>query len=262
LSSKFASQLRQRSAEEYADFLIPNLDLGQSLLDVGCGSGEISVGLAQYVQRVTGVDLSASFEDAEAYLKQEGIGNVEFLAGNAYELDYESNVFDVCVCHSTLEALEEPELALNEMNRVLKPGGILGVASVEYSGLILYGDNLTLLNRFYEIRRELWQEVAKANPFLGQTLRKKLHTTGFVGVEMSTKSISYGTPELVLAFGRDRAKDCVDPWYEENATRLGIAQKSELREIADAWKEWSTSTGSYLSFAWCRAIGHKPRDAA
>jgi len=57
---------------------------------------------------------------------------------------------DAVLGHSVLEALDRPGDALDEMRRVLRPGGIVAVASVEYGGLVLAGPDAPLLRRFYD----------------------------------------------------------------------------------------------------------------
>lgn len=83
--------MRIRSAEEYADFVLPSIRTGDRLLDVGCGTGSITVGLARVASHVTGVDLADAdegFEDARAYAAEHGIDNVEFREGSIYELGF------------------------------------------------------------------------------------------------------------------------------------------------------------------------------
>jgi hypothetical protein len=55
------------------------------------------------------------------------------------------------------------------------PGGILGVACVEYGGLILADPHEPLLRRFYAIREQLWQLDASSDPYRGRTRTGHLH---------------------------------------------------------------------------------------
>ena len=84
----FEELLRNRSATEYADFVLPSIGARDRVLDVGCGPGSITVGLAQVAGHVTGIDVDdAEFADARAYASEHGIDNVEFVEGSIYELD-------------------------------------------------------------------------------------------------------------------------------------------------------------------------------
>lgn len=254
----FEDLLVSRSADVYADFLLPHLSGDELLLDVGCGPGSITVGLASKAGSVIGIDLDAAeFADAREHLREEGIENVEFVEGSVYELGLPDRHFDACLAHSMLETLERPIEALREIRRTLKPGGVVGIACVEYGGLILGGPQEVLLRRFYELRTRLWQADGVADPYRGRALRGLLHAAGFVRIDATTTAISYGTPEAVLTFGLDRTEDCRDEWYAKGTEQLGIGTEEDLRDMERAWLEWSESPEAYASFSWCRAIGFR-----
>jgi ubiquinone/menaquinone biosynthesis C-methylase UbiE len=256
----FETELATRSAETYADFLFPHLSGDACVLDVGCGAGTITVGLAPRVGSVTGVDAEDGFDEARAYANRRGLTNVEFRVGDVYALGEPADRFDGCLCHSVLEALERPLDALREIRRTLRPGGVLAVASVEYGGLILEGPHAALLRRFYDIRERLWL-LDGADPYLGRRLRGLLGQAGFERVMATSVSISYGTEDAVRSFGLDRAADCRDAGYADSARASHLAEDADLEAMAAAWIEWSTSPDAYAAFAWCRALGWKPGDA-
>lgn len=255
----FAADLLTRTAADYADFLIPALGTDVHLLDVGCGSGTITLGCAPLVHQVIGVDLdAAAFLDAQQYAQQHGMTTIEFRVGNVYALEFPAAQFDAALCHSVLEMLDRPLAALAEIKRTLKPGGVLGVACVEYGGLILAGPNDALLRRFYAIREQLWMLAAASDPYRGRSLRGLLHEAGFEGVIATSRYICAGTDEAVRAFGRGQAHECRDAWYAGQAQTHGLVTQRDLAAMEAAWLEWSESTQAFAAFAWCRAIGRKP----
>ena len=129
VSTTFEASLEDRNAADYADFLLPELGEDFDVLDVGCGTGTITLGLAETVNSVIGVDQDdEEFTDARRHAAEHGIENVEFRVGSAYALDFPAEHFDACLCHSVLEALDRPDDGLLEIKRALKPGGVLGVA--------------------------------------------------------------------------------------------------------------------------------------
>jgi SAM-dependent methyltransferase len=256
----FEDLLRNRSAIEYAEFVLPSIDGRDRVLDVGCGPGSITVGLAHVAGHVTGIDVDdAEFADARAYAVEHGISNVEFREGSIYDLDQPDASVDVCTLFSMMETLDDPLTGLGEVLRVLKPGGLLGASSIEYGGLILHGPGEQLLRRFYELRLQLWQAQGDVHPYRGRELRGLLLAAGFERVEATTTYFGYGTEERVRTFGLGRAADCRDEWYVAGLGEHGFADQDELDALAQAWTTWAESPDSFAAFAWGRATGRKPR---
>jgi SAM-dependent methyltransferase len=195
------------------------------------------------------------------YVAEHEIDNVEFRVGSVYDLDFPADAFDACLCHSMLETLDRPLDGLVELRRVLKPGGVLGVACVEYGGLVLAGPAAELLGRFYDIREQVWQLENAADPYRGRQLRGLLERAGFRSVIATSKYFSYGTAEAVESFGVARAEDCNDGWFRHSATAHRLASAPDFDAMQRAWLEWSKSPDAYLAFAWCRALGWKPSEA-
>ncbi len=90
------------------------------VLDVGCGGGILAYLLNQRKVKVCGIDISKnSIEHCKKYMP-----NLEFKESSIYSIPYNEE-FDVVASNQLLEHLKEPERAIKEMIRVLKPGGTL-----------------------------------------------------------------------------------------------------------------------------------------
>ncbi len=93
-----------------------------SILDVGCGAGFLTNDLGKAGFKVTGVDLSES--SLEIAKKYDHSHCVKYLPANAYQLPFSNASFDVVTCMDFLEHVESPKDVVNEISRVLKPGGL------------------------------------------------------------------------------------------------------------------------------------------
>ena len=97
-----------------------------SLLDLGTGTGRLLELLAPLYARATGVDASADMlAIARANLGRAGRVNAQVRLGDIQHLPFVRNSFDVVTIHQVLHYLDEPERAVAEAARVLRPGGRL-----------------------------------------------------------------------------------------------------------------------------------------
>jgi SAM-dependent methyltransferase len=257
----FEDLLRTRNVNAYADFVIPHITADDQILDVGCGPGSITVGLAQMAGHVTGVDVpdaDEGFDEARAYAAAHGIDNVEFKERSIYELDFPEASFDACTLFSMLETLDDPLAGLSEARRMLRPGGLVAASSIEYGGLILAGPDEPLLRRFYELRLQIWEAQGDVHIHRGRELRGLLLAAGFERVRAWITYFSYGDEERVRAFGLGRAADCRDEWYVNGVDAYGLADRDEIVELEQAWIRWSGSPDAFAAFAWGRATGRRP----
>ncbi len=96
---------------------------GKRLLDLGCGAGENSVYFAKKGARCVASDYSSGMVEVALQLAAANGVNIEGRTMNAIALDCPDNTFDFVYASNLLHHLPEPETAIREMHRVLKPGG-------------------------------------------------------------------------------------------------------------------------------------------
>ena len=178
--------IKLRGSDVYADFLIPHLRPDAMVLDCGCGTGTITLGLAESVPEghFVGVDLDLSgLKGAQRAAVSLGHQNVSWIGADGRSLPFHGAIFDAVLCHSMLETLDDPAPVIAELRRLTKRGGVVGVASVEYDGIILAGEPTAGPRRFYDIRQQLWRAARIAEPNTGRRLRGLFQAAGFGHVE-------------------------------------------------------------------------------
>jgi ubiquinone/menaquinone biosynthesis C-methylase UbiE len=115
---------RRESYRECAALVAPQVPRGGSVLEIAPGPGYMAIELARLADcRVVGLDISRSFVAmARQNARAAGVA-VTFVQGNAADMPFAPESFDVIVCRAAFKNFAEPVQAINEMRRVLKPGG-------------------------------------------------------------------------------------------------------------------------------------------
>ena len=98
----------------------------QQVLEIGCGGGLISEDLGRRGAQVVGIDPSQrALEAARMHVKENGLGTqVSFIEGYAETLPFADGSFSVIVCLDVLEHVSDVRTTVQEIARVLAPGGI------------------------------------------------------------------------------------------------------------------------------------------
>jgi demethylmenaquinone methyltransferase/2-methoxy-6-polyprenyl-1,4-benzoquinol methylase len=150
-----------------------NIKKGEIVLELGFGTGHCLKKMAELVGeegKVYGIDISSRMQEvSKRRLQKAGLlDRVELYCGDALELPYEDNKFDAVFMSFTLELFDTPEIpkVLDEIKRVLKPGGRLGVVSMSKED----GDSLLL--RLYERLHEKFPQYIDCRPiYVEQSIR-------------------------------------------------------------------------------------------
>jgi ubiquinone/menaquinone biosynthesis C-methylase UbiE len=141
----------------------------QRVLEIGCGTGIISLGIASCVESVVATDISPQMiAVAEGKAQSASISNVDFRVCDGYALPYDDQAFDVVLLFNVLHCVKEPSALLRETYRLLKPSGRLVSATDCYAEPVPVPVKLMLgvqklLNRLGVI------------PFMWQYEKKDLH---------------------------------------------------------------------------------------
>lgn len=175
---------------------------GMNVLDLACGPGFISCELARIAGTgtVTGIDISEELIFTAHQAKvSEKVDNVSFLNGNVYNLALPENTFDFVYARFVFQHLEKPQLALQNIMRVLKPGGILCILDIE--------DNWTSFSpgsdAFIKFIRKTGagQKRKGGNRLIGSQLFALLRTAGFKDVSTRIQPITTETLGVKMFLG-------------------------------------------------------------
>jgi SAM-dependent methyltransferase len=163
-------QLKQHTADGYLDLLETyGLPPGARLLEIGSGHGDFLLQAQERGLDVTGVEYSASAcEIARAKVGDRG----RVVQGEIARLDGETGLYDVCVLADLIEHVRDPRALLENVHRLLKPGGVILIATP------------TLDSWSARLLRNRWMEFKPEHLFYfnSATLQTLLFETHFGGV--------------------------------------------------------------------------------
>ena len=135
-SSALYSQICQR--------MEPHLNSSQTVLELACGTGQLSFPLAGKTARWEATDFSpAMIHEAE---QQQAPAQLHFSVQDATALPYEDGSFDAVVISNALHVMPQPEKAMQEIHRVLKPGGTLYAPTFLWTENFMAGIRLAVLS--------------------------------------------------------------------------------------------------------------------
>lgn len=124
--ARWYASLTAKSMDEFnalARSVADEAPRGSRILEVAPGPGYFSIEIAKLGYRVTGLDISRTFVDiAERNALRAGV-SVDFRHGNAAALPFDGQSFDYILCRAAFKNFAEPVRAIEEMHRVLAPGG-------------------------------------------------------------------------------------------------------------------------------------------
>jgi ubiquinone/menaquinone biosynthesis C-methylase UbiE len=251
-------QHAQRTAEEAAAFLLPHLRPGMRLLDVGCGPGSITRGLAERLApgQVIGIDLSKdALDGARRDAAARGLTNLQYQEGSVYQLPFGEGSFDVVYAHQVLQHLRERGAALREMLRVVRPGGLVAVRDVDW-GTAAYWPRDPWIDRFIDVHLRAWSKNG-GEPQMGRQLRALFNASGVVDLQITAAVWCYVTPADTTAWGEAYADRLLTSPMGERPVEYGLATRVEIESMAAAFRAWGAHPDATWMFVHIEALGRK-----
>lgn len=238
----------RRLAEPFLDFV--GIAAGESLLDVGCGTGSLSFAAMRRcsLQRLVGVDLAPSYIEYAASRNHEE--RISFQHGDACALEIPDHAFDRVLSLLVLHFVPTADKAIAEMRRVARPGGVVAAAVWDARGgnmaNRIFFDTAAALDPNANLRRAKNFTRPLTRPGeLGRAWR----AAGFVNVAESTLSIRMEFESFADYWGPYSGKD--GPNAEYVAT-LNDVDRTVLRDALQRAYLDGEQDGprSYAAVAW------------
>lgn len=230
----------RRRLDTHGQFFQSQLRPGQRVLDCGCGPGSMTCDIAAIVApgAVVGIDAAPSqVALAREAAATRGLPNVHFEVGNVYELPYPDGSFDHVYSHALLEHLADPQAAMKEFLRVLKPGGSAAVCTPDWGGF-MYSPDTPALRAAIEAFTGL-QKSGGGDVEAGRKLRDFALNAGFAQVRCTARYEVFEPVSIIIDLLADR--------LDESGSAMH----------ARALRDWAGQPGVLFAEAWVSCIATK-----
>ena len=140
--------------KENVEFCIKNAEMRGCCLDLGCGPGTTSdiIAMLNNIERVMGVDYDKNFIKYANSMKKSN--KICYVNADCYDLPFPDDYFDSCYARYLFQHLKYPEKALDEIIRVVKNHGVIGIHDIDYD-LVIHAPKVKYSDRIKKINTRL-----------------------------------------------------------------------------------------------------------
>lgn len=122
----FVLSTEERAYNQLKKRIVNSIDYDDKILELAAGYGTMALELCAHCRYVEATDISREMiRKAERLKTHSRYKNIDFRVSDVYDIDSDDNIYDVVIMSNTLHILDVPDKAIQEIKRVLKPGGKL-----------------------------------------------------------------------------------------------------------------------------------------
>ena len=215
--------------------LIPSLKKGLKVLDVGCGTGAISKGIAELVGpegNVTAIDNDNNFiENGKKHFSE--VKNLTLINANLFEFETEEK-FDLIVAARMLQWLSTPVEALRKMRSMLKPGGQISILDYNHEALEFSPQPPKSMQYYYQKWLQ-WRSDAGMNNCIAEDLPNYFK-------EIGMKNIQFENSDEVYTKGEYNFESKIGIWTKvaemPQVVNEGYITNEERLQAISEYNEW------------------------
>lgn len=224
-----AAVLEARTIENANANLLDVLKPGLSVLDVGCGSGAITRGIAKYAGRVVGIDRSEELIQLANEHNTEQ--NLSFIVGDI--MTYApAEKFDIITTARTLQWMAGPEDVIRQLITLLKPGGLLCVLDYNHTAISWEPAVPASMQHFYDAFLQ-WRADAGMDNAIGDHVAALMANCGGVDIVVQDQHEFVAKGQLNMEIWKKvaetRGNQLVSDGY--------VTEEERLKAIAD-YDQW------------------------
>ena len=160
----FGTLIEKASKSIFAKKLDEEIPYGSKILEVGCGTGQLSIFLSRFNREVHSIDISrGSLMEAKKFIDKCQIRNVYLSRMNIFKNFYPENYFDFVISNGVLHHTYDAKLAFQNIAKLTKPGGYILIGLYHRQGRFLHS-----------IRQKIIQKFGKKFSFLDNFFKKEI----------------------------------------------------------------------------------------
>jgi ubiquinone/menaquinone biosynthesis C-methylase UbiE len=218
------AQMSQHSNQHGLELMLKLSDPRQSdsVLDIACGTGIISVEFAKITTHVTGIDLTpAMIEQAKLLQQEKQLENIDWKIGDVSNLPFGDNSYSIVVTRYSFHHMLEPKKVLEEMKRVCMKDGKILVIDVTPDV-----DKVDAYNYVEQLR-----DSSHTRALTFSELENMMKETGLVKLKSEYHDLEMSLEKILQSsFPDPKDVDKIKQLFKEDLTKNNLGMKSHLRD--------------------------------